>query len=84
MTEFESLHVTLHECFHAKQHEQVKLLNVLPEEFQDNALLYEAKLYAEAFNNYKFGKMKIALKNIRDNRQNAQLIHLLVILHKNT
>lgn len=53
MSEFEALCITLHECFHAKQYEQIKLLNALPEEFQDNSLLYEAKLYAEEFNNYK-------------------------------
>lgn len=53
MSEFEALRVTLHECFHAKQYEQIKILKALPEEFQDNALLYEAKLYAKEFNDYK-------------------------------
>lgn len=56
MSEFEALRVTLHECFHAKQYEQIKILKALPEEFQDNALLYEAKLYAKEFNDYKSGE----------------------------
>lgn len=53
MSESEALYVTLHECFHANQYEQIKLLNALSDEFKDNALLHEAKLYEQGFNNYK-------------------------------
>lgn len=51
----EVVHTLAHECHHAYSRQQVEVYKIIPEEYKNMLMFYNAKIYAEEYANYDDG-----------------------------